>query len=604
MSEEIPVNGPRMGISVALTLSFYVVVVVMALIQVFGIFRGLSSPVGMDQAQIAREIARGNGFHTKMIRPYAWQQMIGSGRDEPLSKMQDAFQPPLQPLILAPVFKLLEKWSKYDPANGSAMYLLDRVVAGLGVTWFLLAIALTVLTLRELFDEQVALVTAVILVLCQPLWNLAVSGSPQILLVLWFAMAFYLFTKAILRVEEGLSPVLALLGVGFACGLMVLTHWLALALVLGLGVAAGFFVPRRILGVSLVMAIPALCLMGMGWRNYVVCGEVLGVAKASFQSMLVYGGDEPILRDFVSMNPGIAVDSILRKMGLNFQEQWLDAHRHLGAILPALLFFISLFHRFRRLEVNAACWALGMVWLATSVAMALVGLRSDAPDDNNLFCALIPMMTGFGVAMLAVMWARLDFEREWFWRQWGYGLAAIFVSALPMLSTLPAAIRTGIAFRGELAHWPPYLPDRFVRLNSMLAENEILFSDAPWALAWYADRTAVWMPIYRKQFPVMEAKAEANGEPVAGFVITPISAEVKRLTDIFGSSYREWADLIYRGPMVAFKQEIRSTSEFPYNAIYPLAAIPLESTGGLNVMMVYYADKVRWDAPKEVAGQQ
>jgi hypothetical protein len=56
--------------------------------------------------------------------------------------------------------------------------------------------------------------------------------------------------------------------------------------------------------------------------------------------------------------------------------------------------------------------------------------------------------------------------------------------------------------------------------------------------------------------------------------------------------------------MVAFKQEIRSTSEFPYNAVYPLAAIPLESTGGLNVMMVYYADKVRWDAPKEVAGQQ
>jgi hypothetical protein len=37
-------------------------------------FRGLSDEKAMEQAQIAREIARGNGFSTKMIRPAAlWQ---------------------------------------------------------------------------------------------------------------------------------------------------------------------------------------------------------------------------------------------------------------------------------------------------------------------------------------------------------------------------------------------------------------------------------------------------------------------------------------------------------------------------------------------------
>ncbi|MBV8969112.1 MAG: hypothetical protein JO331_08635 [Verrucomicrobia bacterium] len=34
-------------------------------------FRGLSTSVGMRQAQIAREIARGNGFSTKEITPAA-----------------------------------------------------------------------------------------------------------------------------------------------------------------------------------------------------------------------------------------------------------------------------------------------------------------------------------------------------------------------------------------------------------------------------------------------------------------------------------------------------------------------------------------------------
>ena len=595
MTQTPPSQIPQMATSVALKASFYMLVVVLTLIQVFGIFRGLSSPAGMDQAQIARELARGNGFHTKCIRPYAWQQRIAAGKDLPLTEMKDAFQPPLQPLIWAPVFKALEKWSTYDPKTGSAMYLMDRVIGGIGAIVFLLAIALTYLSIREQFDDQVAAITAIVLVLCQPLWDMAVSGSPQVLMLLWIALAFRFFSRAAERAEDEESPAAALLGLGFACGLMVLTHWLALAPVVGFIIASALFMPRRALALVLVGGIPALCLVGLGWRNLTITGDVLGVAKASFQSLLVYGGDEPILRDFVSMNPGIAVDSILRKMGLNFQVQWMDAYRHLGGVFPALLFFLCLLHRFRRNEVNASCWALAIVWLCTSVAMALVGLKPQNLDDHDLYITLVPLMTGFGVAFLAVMWARLSFGNNWFAQQWGYGLVAIFFSALPMLATLPAAVRTGILYRGQLAQWPPYMPDRFARLTPMVAENEILFSDAPWALAWYADRTAVWMPISRKQFPDMKAMAESHGESVAGFVITPVSSEVSRLTDIFSSPNREWADLIYRGPMIAFKQEIRPTTDFPYNSIYPLVAIPLESTGGLNVMMVYYADKVRWN---------
>lgn len=604
MSETAPINLPRPAYSLAISLSFYVLLIAVSLIQVFGIFRGLSSAAGMDQAQIARELARGQGFHTKFVRPYAWQQLIAAGKDVTPTQMPDTYQPPVQPLIWAPIFKALEKYSTYEPATGSAMYLLDRVIGCLGAFWFLLTIGITHLTIRKLFDDQIAIISSLILVLCQPLWEIAVSGSPQALVMLWTAFAIWCFTSALQKSQFEQSPWRSLFGVSVACGLLALTHWMALWIVIGFIVAAAMLMKRRSPSVFVVASVPALCLAGWCLRNYVVCGDALGAAKATFQSLLVYGGDEPLQRDFILMNPAVAVDSLFRKLALNFQAQWHNSFLHLVGILPAFVFFFALMHRFRRPEVGTARWALTILWVMTAVGMAMLGLKTGQPDENDLYCALVPAMTGFGVAMLAMFWARLNLESGWFWRQWGYAVIAITLSAMPMFTKLPTALRIGIAFRGQLAQWPPYMPDRFARLTKFVTEKEILFSDAPWAIAWYSDRTAVWMPVARKQFPLMRAKADSQGAQTAGFVITPISAKVERLTDIFDGPYREWADVVYRGPMIAFQQEVRSVAEFPYNSIYPLMAAPLPETGGLNVMLVYYSDRVRWDAPKQETAKQ
>lgn len=605
MSEHAPINLPRPNYSRAITLSFYVLLVAIALIQVFGIFRGLSSATGMDQAQIARELARGNGFHTKFVRPYAWQQIIAGGKEVPVTQLKDTYQPPLQPLIWAPVFKALGKWLDYDPTTGSAMYLLDRVIGGLGAFWFLLTIAFTHVTMRRLFDDQIAIFTALLLVLSQPLWEIAVSGSPQALVMLWTALAFWCFTHALVRVGAEVSPWRALFGVSVCCGLLVLTHWMALWIVIGFVASAAFLMrDRRSAAALLVLSVPLLSLGGWCVRNYMVCGDLLGAAKATFQSLLVYGGDESIQRDFILMNPPVAVDSLFRKLALNFQSHWLDIFNHFAAVVPAFVCFFAMLHRFRKPEVGSARWSLIIIWVFVAVGMALLGLKIGEADENDLFCALVPAMGGYGIAMLAMLWARLNLESGWFWRQWGYAVIAIAISAMPMLTKLPTALRIGIAFRGQLAQWPPYLPDRFARLTKFVDDKEVLFSDAPWAVAWYADRTAIWMPVERKQFPIMKSKLDAQNMAVAGFVITPISAKVKLLTDIFESTYREWADVVYRGPMVAFNMEVKNIAEFPYPAIYPLHGVSLPATGGLNVMMVYYADRVRWDTQRQQTAKQ
>ena len=51
---------------------FFLVLISFTLLNLMPLFRGLSSPQAMEQAQIARQIARGEGFTTKMIRPLAY----------------------------------------------------------------------------------------------------------------------------------------------------------------------------------------------------------------------------------------------------------------------------------------------------------------------------------------------------------------------------------------------------------------------------------------------------------------------------------------------------------------------------------------------------
>ena len=54
---------------------FFVLLAGLAIVSLFLTFNGLSAPRGMEQAQIGREIARGNGYSTKVLRPMAMAQM-------------------------------------------------------------------------------------------------------------------------------------------------------------------------------------------------------------------------------------------------------------------------------------------------------------------------------------------------------------------------------------------------------------------------------------------------------------------------------------------------------------------------------------------------
>src|SRR5471032_3628069 len=71
-------------------------------------FKGLPHEKAIEQAQIAREIARGHGFSTKMIRPAALWQFERELGAFPLEQTPDTYHAPLNPYINALVFKMMD----------------------------------------------------------------------------------------------------------------------------------------------------------------------------------------------------------------------------------------------------------------------------------------------------------------------------------------------------------------------------------------------------------------------------------------------------------------------------------------------------------------
>lgn len=565
-------------------------------LEMFVTFRGLSSPMGMDQAQLARQLANGQGFHTKVVRPYAWRLFAANRGDSvPPSKQMDIFNPPLQPLVLAPVFKVLGKATA--PSDGTErIYLPDRVIACVALLFFLGSITVNFLTVRQLFDIRVAVATTLGLVVCQAMWDVVRSGLPQMQLLFLFSLAMLLMVKGITRSNQKESVTGIAIGIGLLCAAMLMTHWMAIWLVLGLACCAALFLTNGGVSAAAVCGPPLVALALWAARMHSACGDYLGAAKALALSLLRLESTSVVLRDFSAANPPVAMDALTRKVSVNLTAQISDLPTHLGASVAALLFFVSMMHTFRSPTVMKFRWVLFITWLCAAIGMAAVGLPERATDDNAIHIIFIALMSAYGFAFLTVLWGRVMQGRRSWWKEHGHVTLALAISAFPILTVLPSDAMLGLHLKGAFAHWPPYLPDRIAKLNTFTKDEEFLFSDAPWAVAWYADRHCVWLPSDRQEFGDMRARLEAHGNPVAGFLITPLAGRSEFVSGVFSGEYKDWSAQIFRGLVLGFGMDIMPAlqqADFPYPQIYPLAGRPVGDR--FIAELVFMTDKKRWE---------
>ena len=576
-------------------------IVIIAMIQIFLSFRGLDSPMGMDQAQIARELARGNGFSTKFIRPMAAQQLLGSGKELNLSHVPDVSQAPLQPLLWAPLFKLAEKKWPYETRDGRRqVYYMDRIIACLGVLWLLGTLLLTHGIARRLFDRTIAVFTVITLALCHPLWEMAASGSPRMLLLFLTTFFLHRLVEASRREQSGESLGFGLILIfALVSAMITLTHWMGIWVSLGLIAALWTGLPST-RAVAIATGIVTMLAVG-GWvgYNYMSVGDPIGMGKAYLLGIITAESPATHMRDFSATLPGVSYTTVIHHVNEAFKDILSRQYTLLLGSIPAVLAVMSLMHRFRNPLVLAFRNGTFLTWVGILIGSLLFGGQGDEVPDNQLHVVLVPVLTMLGLAVMAVLWARLRGDRPTLWSDFGYAVVVIFISGWPMLSGIYNGLVVGLFYKDGLVHWPPYMPDRTALLGKMVEPNEVIVSDQPWAVAWYADRACLWLPKDKEQYHAFAKLAKEQGHPVAGLVLSPMSSMEDRLHSQMTGQYAPWADMIFRTPVLGFGIDLSEAlpDSLGMKHAFPLAGGIL-GDGRVVPLMIFYSETDRHKAIK------
>lgn len=575
-------------------------------------FKGLSEAKAMEQAQIAREVARGNGFTTKMIRPAAlWQFRENKREVQSVENFADTYHAPVPIYVNAVAFKafdmvnglfstLSQKGMHFfdslvyekEMSTKTVIYAYDKIVAFMQLVFFLLAVVVNYFIAKRLFDQRLALLGVGLMLVCDLFWEYSMSGLPQMLMLFIFSCAVYCLVRAVeaqvrrttpaesvtgseeadVSMGEGeqwwARPFPWLAGSAVLFGLLALTHALTIWIFAGAVLfAALYFRPSGrvvaiMLGIFLLVYTPWLA------RNYVVCGSPVGLGwyAGLFQ---IRGTESSVMR---SMDPplnGVSPTTFRNKVQAQVIGQMEALPHHLGRIIVAPVFFVALLHLFRRRDTGTFRWCVLLMWLTAVFGMAVFGLNKTGVDPNNLHVLFIPLLTFYGLAFILVMWSRLEINIRLIR---GAFITLIFI--LSGASFLITFVNLHRAPQGRV-QWPPYVPPYISLLGQWTDPKEMIASDMPWAVAWYADRTSLWIPMSIQNFIELN-DYNVLRKPIVGLYLTPVSGDAAFIRDIAKGEYKEWA------PFITRNANIRN---FPLRAV---TALPIDQE------CVFYADRDRW----------
>ncbi|MFC7338249.1 ArnT family glycosyltransferase [Haloferula chungangensis] len=511
---------------------YFVLLVSLTLIHLLVLFRGLGTEQAMDQAQLGRQVARGEGLTTKYIRPL--EHHLAEVKAEsalPFTGLRDTYHAPLNPLVLGAVFKLVgvDQDGSWEMGATELIYPLDRVVALVSTLFFLMSIGVTYLLVSRVFDGKIAGVTAVLMLLCSLFWSFSQSGLPQMLLLLLFTCGLYFTYRAVESQEEDRSSISQALIAAVFFSLMVLTHWITAWIFLGFLIFAAFaFRPRGIVALS-SLAILAIFVAWPIVRMADATGEPFGVARFVFYNGLSNGSEAAVMRTQDLSQAPLGIDGLMMKILGTTLVQATDLIPFLGGIIAAPIFFISLLHPFKRTSIANFRWLILLMWFFAAIGMAIFGIDSSNPlHPNQVHILFAPIMAAYGLAFLSILWSRINSVSTQPMLKNVHYIAIVAFSAAPLLLTLPKEVRMylNVSDKGGWPQWPPYFPNRLTLGIGNLVDKderhpEIVVSDLPWAVAWYSDAHCIWLPNTKDEFFSLNDKANDVGTRFSGILITP-----------------------------------------------------------------------------------
>ena len=530
-------------------------VLAVATIYILFKFRGLEHGMGMDQAQIAREIARGNGFVTQTIRPFAIAQLASHNKPVDGHRFPETYHAPLNPLVQAPLMLFVKEGWNTEAKNQEIIYAGDRLIAILALVFFLSAVLINYFTAIRLFDEKLAIFGTGLTLVCDLFWKYSMSGLPQMLMLLIFSGIIYLTVRAITAQAEGRRVIWHFVSIGVFFGLLLLAHGLTVLILLGFVIFVSFTFTPRFLSGLLVLAIALAIYSPWIVRNIKVSGTPFGIAYLAPLSDVRFSEAGWMRQPTTSL--GISTAWFRTKVTDETISQSGKLLMSLGSGLAAPMFFVSLLHAFKRRETSSLRWALFLMWLLAFLGMIFAGQSSDFFSPNQLHILFIPFMIFYGMAMLLILWTRLEIHLRYA-REVFITVIFIFSGLQLILTLLPKGNANSFA-------WPPYCPPIIALINQWMTPEEIVASDMPYAVAWYSDRKSVWLPNSVEDFNALNDYNQLK-MPISGLLLTPVTSRLGLFPEIATGEYKFWSGIILRNEAAMSKFILRANTALPIGA--------------------------------------
>lgn len=512
-------------------LILFVLIGGLCVFELFMNFRGLSAPAAMDQAQIARQIARGEGFTSKCMRPLDIAAKAPKRTKKvDFNHFEDTNYAPLHTYALSAAIAAggYDKFEdKRMDSEVSNIYAGDRWVAGVSMLFFVTSLVLAYFLFASLFDEVLASTVVAFMGLSQLMLQYAVSGLAQPM-IMTLALCVGCCIVTAIRAHHADKPVKSGIFVCLAMLLsmaMAMSSYICICAAIGLIIFCAFYF--RPLGLYAVIG-TLMLMIAVALPIYIDLEHMGGFLPRLLHSVYFsFGSDTGSLLMRATSDNTItfnSTDFFMRLFGYMFGQCGTLFH-DMGGIIVTPFFFLALFNRYKKPAVEGLKWAVFSMWLGVSLGLALFNEPGEI-SPTQMTIVFAPFFAAYGTALVFNFLARMQLGANFGAYRALSIVAMLVISSGAFMFELPGQIHFGIltSARG-IPHFPPYYPAALNgKLHDCTNADDIIVTDQPWAVAWYADRKAVWMPTsldsYTRDLDTIFTRSKQG---VQGFLITPTS---------------------------------------------------------------------------------
>ncbi len=520
---------------------------------------GFASIEAMDLSQVAHNIEQGEGFTTNFIRPLSLalvQKQNDGDADDPMSLKgphPDLANPPLYPYLLAAAMKVLPfDYSIPELRSKNFRHFQPEVMIGIvNQILFVLSAVTLFLIGRRLFDDSIAWFATIVFLGTDLLWRFSFSGLSTNLALFLFLLLIAVLIKLEsghpvdhyeekdnpARKERGVAYYAILTGIaGILLGALALTRYSLLALIVPTCLFFIFYLPgKRLISVGTTLVMVLLVISPWLLRNHQLSGNFFGTAGyAPIHESSRYSGtalERTLEADIGSISLRESIRKFLRNTAHIAEHElprlggsWLTALFLAGFLVP---FTNRSLNRVRHFAL------LTLIALTVVQAMGRTHLSDHSPEINteNLLVFAIPLAYLFGAGLFFLLLDQLNLS---------FAGAHFYVCLLAAgLACLPLIFRI-LPPRNSPVAYPPYSPPLIQRVGHWFEQDELMMSDMPWAIGWYADKKCLWLTRnLEPDFYTINDRFKS----INGLYLTPITTDGRFVSDMVRNSNWAWGRL-------------------------------------------------------------